>query len=87
MIWFVSKNADRFGRASSLRPIDRVETEIIAQLRIRTGGEQERNEVRVTEDRREDQRRLAAARPLVDVGSVGEERTHLAGVAGSYCLR
>ena len=48
------ENFDRFGGASSLRPIDSVEPKVISQLRIGPGFEQEWDEMRVTEDRGED---------------------------------
>jgi hypothetical protein len=40
-----------------MRPIDRIQTEIVSQLRIGAGVEQKRNEMRVTEDGGENERR------------------------------
>ena len=84
---FVREYLDRFGCASSLGPIDGVESEVIAQLRIGAGVKQEGDEMRVTEDGGEDQRRLPAAGSFVYVGSVGENSTDGAGIAGRYRLR
>lgn len=83
----VAEHIERLGRASSLRPVDSVESEIVSQLRIGAGVEQQRNEVRVTEDCREDEWGLPAAGAFVDVGSVSQQRLHRTCVAGSYRLR
>ena len=56
-------------------------------MRIGAGVEQERNEVRVTEDRGEDEGCLSAAGAFVDVGSVSEARFYSVCVAGSNRLR
>src|ERR1043165_6196582 len=61
-----------FGQSSALRPFDRVQAEIIALFRISTGANQLFDDVGVTEDYREDERSLAAARSLVDVSALGK---------------
>jgi hypothetical protein len=51
---FVCEHFEHFRGASSVCPIDGVESEVIAQLRIRARFEQKRNEMRVSEDGGED---------------------------------
>ena len=84
---FVGEHIERFASASSMRPVDRVESEIVSQLRVGARVEKKRKEMRVTEDRREDERRLPAAGAFVDVGSVSQHSLHRTCVAGSYRLR
>jgi hypothetical protein len=55
-----------------LRPFDRIQAEIIALLGVGAGLNQSLNNVRVTEDYGEDERRLAAARSFIYVSAVGE---------------
>src|ERR1041384_2923583 len=68
----VRENVQRFGQTSTLRPLDRVQSEIIALFRIRAGLNQLLNYVRVAEDYREDERGLAAAGTFVDVSALGK---------------
>ena len=84
---FVAEDVDGFSGASSLCPVDGVESEIVAQLRIGPGVEQKGNEMGVIEDRGEDERGLSAAGAFVDVGAVSQQRFHGANVAGSNRLR
>ena len=67
-------------------PINSVESEIVSQLRICAGFEEQRDQVRVTEDRGEDEWRLSAAGAFVDISSVSDDSTDSACVARGYCL-
>jgi hypothetical protein len=61
-------------QAAALCPLDRVETEVVTQPRVRAGLDEQSHQVGVTEDHGEDQRRLPAVVSLVDIGS-GSERS------------
>src|SRR6185503_11153357 len=67
----VGESIDRFGYSSAFRPIDRIKPKIVALVRIGAGLNELLNNVRVTEDYSEDERRLAAARTFVYVSAAG----------------
>jgi hypothetical protein len=79
----VREDGLRFSESSSLRPFDRVETEIVAQLRVGACVHQYSNEVCVTEDYREDESRPAAVRAFIYVRTISQQRRHSTFVAGS----
>ena len=66
------ENLDCFGRASTLRPVDGVEAEIVAFVWISAGVDELPDDIRVTADDRENEGGLAAARPLVYVRAIGQ---------------
>src|SRR5689334_5104712 len=68
----VGENVERFGESAPFCPIERVEAEIVALLRISAGQDELSNNVRVSEDYREDERGLAAAGSFVDVSAGGK---------------
>ena len=59
-------------RSSTLCPLDRVQTEIVAQLRIGARFNQKLDEVCVTKDDCEDEGSLTPARTLVYIRAVGQ---------------
>ena len=63
---------DGFGRASTLRPVNRVETEIVAFVWIGAGVDEQPDDIGVTANNRENERGLAAARLLVYVRAIGQ---------------
>ena len=68
----VRENSDRFCQSSALCPLERVEAEIVALLRIGARIHQEFNEVCVAEDDGEDEGRLPAARSFIYVRAIGQ---------------
>ena len=68
----VGENVECFCESAALRPLDRIQTEIIALLGIGAGLNEPLYDMRVSEDYGEDERRLAAARGFIYVSAVGE---------------
>ncbi len=66
------ENVDRFGRSSTLRPVDGVEAEIVALVWIGAGVDELPDDIRVTADDRENEGGLATACPLVYVRAIGQ---------------
>src|SRR6185503_15317357 len=79
----VGEKVECFAQSSALRPLDGIQTEIIALLRIGAGLNQSLNDMRVTKDYGEDERRLTAARSFIYVSAVGEKCRYRTFVAGS----
>ena len=71
-MYTVRENSDDFGQSSALRPLDRVEAEIVAQLRVGARFHQEFYEICAAEDDGKDERRLAAARSFIYVRAIGQ---------------
>ena len=71
-MYAVRENSDDLGQSSALRPLDRVETEIVAQLRIGARFHQQFYEICTAEDDREDERRLPTARSFIYVRAIGQ---------------
>ena len=67
-----SENFERFSRSSSLCPLDRVQTEVVAQLCVGACFNEKLDEVCVTEDDCEDEGSLAPTRSLVYVRAFGQ---------------
>jgi hypothetical protein len=55
-----------------MRPVNRVEAEIVALMWIRARIDEQPDYIRVTEDDRENERSSAAARPLVYVCAISQ---------------
>ena len=70
--FLAAEKFDRFGSASPLRPVERVQTEIVAHLRVSTRFYQEFYEICAAEDDGKDQRRLTAARSFIYVRAIGQ---------------
>jgi hypothetical protein len=68
----VVEDTERFGRSPTLRPVNRVEAEIVALMWIRAGIDEQPDYVRVTVDHSENERSSSAARPLVYVCAIGQ---------------
>jgi len=68
----IRENRDCFARASALRPVDRVQTEIVAQLRVGARIHQQLDEIGMAEDDGEDEGRLAATRSFIHVRAIGQ---------------
>ena len=68
----VRQNSDDFVQSSALCPLDRVQTEIVAQIRVGARFYQEFYEICATEDDGEDQRRLTTARSFIYVRAIGQ---------------
>ena len=69
--------------SSSLCPLDRVQTEIVAHLRIGARVYQDSNKICVTEDDGEDEGCLTAVRSFVYVRATSQQSGHGAFVTGS----
>jgi hypothetical protein len=84
--WFlydpVREQTDDVAQSTPLCPLDRVEPEIVTQTRVGAGFYKQVNEVDVIEDYSEDECRLPAVVPLVDVSSSRERRVYSVDVAG-----
>ena len=57
---------------ATVRPVNRVEAEIIALVWIGAGVDEQPDDIRVTEDNGEDESSLAAARPLIHIRAIGQ---------------
>ena len=68
----VRENSGSFRQSAALRPLERVETEIVALLRVGARFHQEFYEVCAAEDDGEDESCLPAARSFIYVRAIGQ---------------
>ena len=68
----VCENSVRFGKSSALCPLDRVKTEIVAQLRVGARMHQYSNKICVSEDDCKDESRLTAVRTFIYVRTISQ---------------